>query len=60
MNENEKSAPLTKAEIQRILEKDRVLIERVERRRAETARVVRDFKEAERRIIKIIRQLART
>ena len=60
MDQEEKSAPLTKAEIEKIVEKDRVLIERAKRRSAEAPRVIREDEESERRLIKIIRQLART
>jgi hypothetical protein len=59
MDEGQKPAPLTKAEIQEIVE-SRILIERAERRRAEAPMVIREARLANERLRQIIRQLTRT
>ncbi len=60
MDKDDRSRPLTSAEIREIVEKDRILIERARRKCAEAPRVIWEAEETERRLRRIIRQLART
>jgi hypothetical protein len=57
---SEKKALPSRDQILREIEEDKVLIERSERRCAEAPEVIRKSEESERRLIQIIRQLART
>jgi hypothetical protein len=60
MDKSEESAPLTMAEIEEIVEKDRLLIESVKRECAKAPEVIREAERSNRRLRQIIRQLART
>lgn len=60
MSESENSALPSEAEILKQIEENRVLIERAKRQREEVPQVKREWEASKRRIIEIIRQLART
>lgn len=60
MDEGENRTLPSKAQILREIEEDRVLIERSERRSAELPRIILEEERRKRRLLQIIRQLART
>ncbi len=60
MDENEKPAVPTRAEVMKRIEENRVIIERSERLCAEMPRVILEEERRRRRLLQIIRQLGRT